>query len=182
MTPSEIFEAQNLIDRLGYLKKDLENLGLPTSQLYMSIIDIETALEIERRSPSKEVLDYYGWLQLRDMNSDSTNLLYLSTLNIPLAEELENKISGKTVTVRYWTTDKQVTRNEAIKAFNEKLMGKVDCDFGAHYSEMTGYLFTDEEVNVGGHDLIERLRSYVGKFLILEIELHVPPGRKKKLK
>ncbi|MNJ80064.1 hypothetical protein D3C77_783070 [compost metagenome] len=51
-------------------------------------------------------------------------------------------------------------------------MGFCDVGYGARYSELTGYLWTDEYLKVGGHDIIEELRSYVGKWLILEIEVH----------
>ena len=47
--------------------------------------------------------------------------------------------------------------------------------FGACYSEYTGYLWTDEEVLIGGHDLIEELRGCEGKWLLLEIVVHEAP-------
>src|SRR5437868_3327415 len=39
----------------------------------------------------------------------------------------------------------------------------------SHYSEITGYLWTDENLMVGGHDLLDELRSHKGSFVHLEI-------------
>ena len=50
-----------------------------------------------------------------------------------------------------------------------KFIGGIEADFNPRYSEITGYLWTDEELNVGGHDLMAELKSNVGKWLILEI-------------
>jgi hypothetical protein len=33
-------------------------------------------------------------------------------------------------------------------------------------------LWTDEDLNVGGHDLLEEIRSYLGKFIYLEVDVH----------
>jgi hypothetical protein len=37
------------------------------------------------------------------------------------------------------------------------------------YSEITGYLWTEESLMIGGHDLLEIFRSHVGHYLVLEI-------------
>lgn len=89
----------------------------------------------------------------------------------PLAERLEF-MDCRTVTVRYWVAEKQCTKEEAVEDFAGTLMGRAKSDFGARYSEITGYLWTDEHIQVGGHDLLDELKSYIGQFLILEIELH----------
>jgi hypothetical protein len=90
----------------------------------------------------------------------------------PLVDTLESEIHGKQVTVRYWVTDQKVTREEAQEAFLESVFGAAVVDFHAHYSEITGYLWTDEELNIGGHDLLAELKSHIGKWLILEIDVH----------
>ena len=111
---------------------------------------------------------YTGLLSFHSYG-EADDILFLSTLNDPLADELQ-WMSGKKVTVRYWITDKEVTKGEAQEGFVRWLVGAADVEFGSRYSEITGYLWTDEELNVGGHDLIEELRSNVGKWLILEVE------------
>ena len=59
--------------------------------------------------------------------------------------------------------------DELQEAFLGRLDGLGEVDFDIRYSEITGYLWTDEELKVGGHDLIEELTSYVGKYLYLKV-------------
>lgn len=113
---------------------------------------------------------YQGLLSFRSYG-EADDILFLSSLEDPLAEELE-WMHGTQVTVRYWLTDQQCTREEARESAVLTAMGAADVDFGARYSEITGYLWTDEELKVGGHDLMAELRSNVGKWLILEVTEH----------
>lgn len=122
---------------------------------------------------------YKGLLSLHSWG-EADDILFLSSLEGPFAEELEYDISGKMVTARYWITDIPMPKSEAQDYFIRKLVGDADVEFGSHYSEVTGYLWTDEECNVGGHDLIEEFKSYVGKYLILEVEIHNPQPKGKK--
>lgn len=114
---------------------------------------------------------YQGLLCLHGYG-EADNILFLSSLEKPLAEELEWDIKKKTITVRYWITDKQCSRDEAQEAFMKRVFGMAECDFESHYSEITGYLWTDEDLKVGGHDLLAELKSHIGKWLILEIDIH----------
>jgi hypothetical protein len=111
---------------------------------------------------------YTGLLSLHQYG-DAYDILFLSTVKEPLADELQWMVRKK-VTVRYWVTDKQITKDEAQEEFLKTLLGLASGKFGSRYSEITGYLWTDEELNVGGHDLISELKSNIGKWLILEIE------------
>jgi hypothetical protein len=110
---------------------------------------------------------YKGFL--KEMPYDQGDALTLSTLDHPLAEELE-WMCGKSVTVRYWLCDEECEKEEAQENFIKQMIGAADVMFGSAYSEITGFLWVDEEVNVGGHDLIERLYSGLDRWLILEIE------------
>ncbi len=112
--------------------------------------------------------EYNGLLALHSYGEES-GILFLSSLQDPLAEELL-WMSRKEVTVRYWITDRQCTRDEAQKDFLETVFGRATVDFGAHYSELTGYLWTDENFAVGGHDMITELSSHVGEYLYIEVE------------
>jgi len=116
-------------------------------------------------------LTYKGLLSEHDVG-DSDDLLFISSESDPLGEILKEEITGKQVTVRYWITDEEITKEEAVKDFLRTVVGLAECNFGARYSEITGYLWTDEECNIGGHDLLAELHSYVGKWLILEIDVH----------
>lgn len=119
---------------------------------------------------------YEGLLSLHSWG-EADDILFLSSLRDPLAEELD-WMEGKNVTVRYWITDQQCTREEASEAAMMTVMGLADVRLESRYSELTGYLWTDEDLEIGGHDLLSELQSSVGKWLILEVEQH--PGRPKK--
>lgn len=111
---------------------------------------------------------YQGLLSLHSWG-DADDILFLSSLADPIAEELQ-WMNKKRATVRYWVTDKPCTRDEAEEAAMRIVMGDANVDFNSRYSDMTGYLWTDEDLTVGGHDLIAELKSNVGKWLILEVE------------
>lgn len=102
-------------------------------------------------------------------HGEADDILFLSSVHDPLAQELE-WLSGQRVCVRYWITDKPATKEQAQESFVRSCMGLFEGQYRAHYSETTGYLWTDEDLNVGGHDIMAELRSYVGRWLILEVE------------
>jgi len=83
-------------------------------------------------------------------------------------EELENH----TVTVRYWISEKEQTKDQMIEGVLKTLYGVADVKYSHAYSEYTGYLWTNEEFNIGGHDLIAELYDNLGKYIILEIDVH----------
>lgn len=113
---------------------------------------------------------YAGLLSTRS-HGDADDVLLLSSLSYPLADELE-WMSGETVTVRYWITDRPCSRDEAQTAFLRTLHGTADVEYRSRYSELTGYLWTDANIVVGGHDLLAELTSHVGQWLIMEVEAH----------
>ena len=51
-------------------------------------------------------------------------------------------------------------------AFDDETL---DMQYIHRYSEETGYLWTDEKLEIGGHDILKELYSYIGKYLYLEI-------------
>ena len=112
---------------------------------------------------------YAGFLQIKDWG-EAMDILFLSTLDGPLAQELD-WMTGKQVTARYWVTNKECTKEEAEISFLESLDGVADVECESAYSEVTGYLWTDENLKIGGHDLLDRLKSDAGKWLILEVEM-----------
>ena len=111
---------------------------------------------------------YEGLLSLHSWG-EASDVLYLSSVHDPLADEL-SFLCGKKATVRYWLTHKQCSKDEASEAFTNTLLGLCDIRINSRYSEYTGYLWTDEDLNIGGHNLLEELKSSAGKWLILEVE------------
>lgn len=52
------------------------------------------------------------------------------------------------------------------------MIGETQHEYYHQYSECTGYLWTVEKFKIGGHDLLQILRSNEGKYIHLEIELY----------
>jgi hypothetical protein len=100
---------------------------------------------------------------------ESDPVLFVSDSS--LIGDLEPLIKGKFVSVRYWISGEEKTKEEAEFDFIETLLGIADCELDIRYSEDTGYLWTNEDLLVGGHDLLSELKSFIGKWLILEIDI-----------
>jgi hypothetical protein len=78
-----------------------------------------------------------------------------------------------TVTVRYAIKTKNEwpeTLDEVAADFLSVLEGASESKYYARYSEITGYLWTEEGAKVGGHDLLHILYGNVGKFLWMEVK------------
>lgn len=112
-----------------------------------------------------------GWLRRSCGESRHINL---GNNADPLAEAAE-QFNDKMITVRYWITDEPVTIEEAIEETVLQMMGSTKSKFNALYSEITGYLWTDELFTVGGHNLIEEMGSFIDKYLLMEVTVH-PEG------
>lgn len=87
-----------------------------------------------------------------------------------LAEVIQDDIEdyGNYLTVSYWISDEPMNDDERTDALI--LMGLGEADYDKRYSDYTGYLWTDEELNVGGHDLLEELHQNLGKHLYMEVD------------
>lgn len=112
---------------------------------------------------------YRGRITEHD-SGDAPDILYLTEIDEPLAEAIRNDINelGAHLTVRYHITDTARPAEDLDESLAH-LAGLGEAAFAHRYSEITGYLWTDEEITVGGHDLLEELRSHAGKFCHLEI-------------
>ena len=119
------------------------------------------------------IYTYEGWLALHAAG-EAYDILYMSNVRQPLAKELHNLFGWgqRQVSVRYIIADKAITEEERLDAEIRQAVGEGKVRWGARYSELTGYLWTDEEVRIGGHDLIEELKDHVGKWCWLEVKVH----------
>ena len=59
------------------------------------------------------------------------------------------------------------------------MMGWVDSEYCHAYSDLTGYLWTDEEFKCGGHDIPAILKSHLGEYIHMEIELYKSKSNRK---
>lgn len=115
-------------------------------------------------------LIYKGIIEEKD-HGDNSCALFLSEYNEPLAELLDSEIYKKQVSVRYFIANQPETRAQLIEGLIQKLYGDAHAIYQDAYSDYTGYLWTDEELKIGGHDLLSELRTHKGKYCYLEIDI-----------
>ena len=116
-----------------------------------------------------ETRRYRGILRLGTYG-EGEDILFLDP-DEPLAETVSDDIDryGRYLTVRYWTADAPQGDDEIAEGAIRQLFGEGDAEFNQHYSDITGYLWTDEDLNVGGHDLLAELGAQAGRYCLLEI-------------
>lgn len=126
--------------------------------------------------------EYGGFIKVYP-DGEADDILYMDALyreggvdydNEPLVEILQESISGMTVSVRYWVCTDKMTKDEAVSSFvmNTLYGMPADCKYCQYASEDTGFLWCDEYIKIGGHDLLAELKSFVGKYVILEVDIH----------
>ncbi len=117
----------------------------------------------------KNVKVYSGkiWSGRSGENYSTTFIGYDST---PFADKFDDDFSYKKINVRYWISETSKTKSELMEDTIKRISGSVDAAYYDRYSELTGYLWTVEKVNVGGHDLLREINSYIGKYLYMEVE------------
>lgn len=98
--------------------------------------------------------------------------LFIGDSEEPLANILEDKIDRKIVTVRFWISEEPKEKERLLEDLILNLSGSLDATYQDSYSDYTGYLWTDEEIKVGNHDLLKDLSVHIGKYLYLEIDVH----------
>lgn len=91
---------------------------------------------------------------------------YLTVGGHSVSEFLEN-FWNKKVWCIWATADHFITPEYMIKTGWERVNGIVTTQRGAVYSEPTGYLWTDDEGNIGGYDLVRNLQIYADKYAFI---------------
>lgn len=116
-----------------------------------------------------KTLTYKGFIA-EDECGDKCDALFIG--DTVIAKELSDEIENKQISVQYWIADKEMTKDELQEGMLKKLFGTIDVEYWASYSDVTGYLWTNQELKVGGHDLLDELQSNLGKYIYLEIDVH----------
>jgi len=124
---------------------------------------------------------YSGTITIRSFGDDDDALYLDPTKGVytePLAGQVAEDVEeyGNTVTVSYWITDEPRTMDELVENDALQLAGSADADYHQRYSEITGYLYTDAELVIGGHDLLAELESHVGRWCLLRVRFGERPA------
>lgn len=110
-----------------------------------------------------EIMDFDATLLgIKNFSGEETNIYDL------VSDALGCK-SAKTFS--YHITDKIVPLGELEENMTRLSLGEdIDIGYYHHYSDLTGYLWTDENFVIGGHDLRQELASSIGKIVTIVIE------------
>ena len=129
-----------------------------------------------------KVFTYEGWLDVRD-DANGEKAIFLFENQKPsrhdvLCEEPlfkriteETNFRGEKVFVRWWAAGRQATRQELSDDIAMQALGAGDCKYYARFSDLTGYLWTDNWFKVGDHDIKAELETLKGMWVLLEIEV-----------
>lgn len=102
--------------------------------------------------------------------------VFLSNLEDPIATEF-SFISRHNVDVTYWISNDNLSFSDVQEQYVLHLLGKsAQSTYMPIFSSYTGYMYTDDSLKIGGHDLVSELKSYVGKWINLEIVVHYVYG------
>lgn len=87
----------------------------------------------------------------------------------------EISFNGKFVRVKYLISDSPITN--PTEQLIKNLYGDIEIDnYPCFGSEWTGQYGVDETLTIGGHDLLNELRSHEGKYCYLEITTEFESG------
>lgn len=140
----------------------------------------------EFKTKESKVVIYKGWITAeKDWNGE--HVLYLTENqedkgfngdDEPLAELIESDIEkyGKYLSVQYFISDGPIDESKLEEYLINVYFGVGDAVFCRAYSDLTGYLWTDEEINVGGHDLLKEIKSYKRQWGLIRIGYSNQPG------
>lgn len=102
------------------------------------------------------------------------NEALIGTTVFPFSKRMEETIGWreKFASIRLFTSDSPIDPTKVEEQFIMEYYGESEAVYFLHYSDLTGYLWTDEGFKVGGHDIIQLLECNEHKFVHMEIELY----------
>lgn len=94
--------------------------------------------------------------------------------SFPFTKVMEDKIQWceKYASIQMLTGDTPIDVDNIDETKIVSMMGEVESEYYHRYSDLTGYLWTDEGFKCGGHDIPEILESHIGEYIHMEIELY----------
>lgn len=115
-----------------------------------------------------EKIIYKGLIHRREYR-DNSDALFIGYASKPIAYQFQQDIYKKFITVRYWLSDTEKTLEELKENTLLSISGSLEANYSDRYSDYTGYLWTDEELVIGNHNILNELSSNIGKFIYIEV-------------
>lgn len=94
--------------------------------------------------------------------------------SFPFTKEMEDKCDwGKCyASIQMLTGDAPIDLDHIEEVKIVSMEGDVESKYYHRYSNLTGYLWTEEGFKAGGHDILQILESHNGEYIHMEIELY----------
>lgn len=114
---------------------------------------------------------------IKSLNSVSTfsgENTIIEDSGFPLTKKMEERLgwgNNRFASVRFVIGDTPIDPTRVEEVIIESIYGNAEGEYNHRYSDYTGYLWTDEGFQVGGHDIPNILYNNQGKYIHMEIEL-----------
>lgn len=94
--------------------------------------------------------------------------------SFPFTKAMEEKCGwrNKYASIQMLTGDTPIDIDHIDETKIVSMMGEIESKYYHRYSDLTGYLWTTEKFECGGHDIPQILRSHMGEYIHMEIELY----------
>lgn len=94
--------------------------------------------------------------------------------SFPFTKEMADKCSWmeRYASIQMLTGNTPIDIDHIDETKIVSMMGEVDSEYYHRYSDYTGYLWTEEGFKCGGHDIPKILRSHMGEYIHMEIDLY----------
>lgn len=165
---------------MDYYEDEIERLRNENEALRLRLASLEKEREDEN-DPCililRGKLSYYGgeWTawHIRQPNGQQVFLAEAVEEFIDNLRRLRGNYAGsERVTVGWHTSSVEKTHAELEMNLISTVLGAVDASFHHHYSDLTGYLWTTENINVSGRDIMKEMHLEDGHYLYLRAQLH----------
>lgn len=115
-----------------------------------------------------------GIKEIRKVITFKGEVIQTENNGFPLTKEMADRIGWLDyfASVRMVTGSSPIDPTKVEETIIECFEGDAQGQYSHAYSDYTGYLWTDEKFVVGGHDIPNILRSHMGEFIHMEIELY----------
>lgn len=117
-----------------------------------------------------ETKHFIGKINLATYGDDD-DALFIGNAEFPFTHIWNDELTGKMVNVRYWISENEMTKEQLKENTLLSISGSVEADYSARYSDITGFLYADSFLKIGGHDFFNVLYNNNGKYLYMEVDI-----------
>jgi len=115
-----------------------------------------------------------GIIEEKRVKSFSGEESVIETSSYPIAPKMNSLCGwGRFASVNFYVSERPIDSPEKAKEeFIRSIVGGVQAEYRHMHTSLTGYIGTTSEFKVGNHDILEILRSHLGKYIHMEIKIY----------